>query len=436
MKQKTSDFLKRYYLPILMVAFLPFLQQRSLKNPRGVIWSDGEGYFVYLPGVLTLGNVHAIPPGSMWPILNEKGEMVVKYTCGVAFFNLPLFLVARAQNDLRGIDRNDLYHNSYGRAVAWTGYLITFLGLFFLQKILLPHFSRRVTAYTVLTVFLGTNLFHYATKEPGMSHVYSFFLFAFLLWHTPRFWENLSWKNALLLASAIGWIVLIRPTNILAVLFVAFYGIYSWADLRSRVVLLWQNIPKLVVAAVVAMLFFIPQMWYWYEMTGHWMRYSYTDEGFIFWKAPKIAEVLFDSQNGLFVYSPLALLIPVGLVWGWRDHRVQAPVLAAVFLLATYIFASWWAWWFGGAFGHRSYVELFALGALPMAFVLEKLVNTPLVLLRGVLTALWVFFLYYSVQTSMLYTYLPGPWDGPEWRWNFEKVVWIWGHLLDWGWMK
>jgi len=40
------------------------------------------------------------------------------------------------------------------------------------------------------------------------------------------------------------------------------------------------------------------------------------------------------------------------------------------------------------------------------------------------------------VQTSMLYTYLPGPWDGPEWRWNFEKVVWIWGHLLDWGWMK
>jgi hypothetical protein len=85
MKQKTADFIKRYYLPILLVAFLPFLQKRSLNNPRAVIWSDAEGYFVYLPGVLTLGNVHAIPPGSMWPIKNEKGEMVVKYTCGVAW---------------------------------------------------------------------------------------------------------------------------------------------------------------------------------------------------------------------------------------------------------------------------------------------------------------------------------------------------------------
>jgi hypothetical protein len=310
------------------------------------------------------------------------------------------------------------------------------LGLFFLQKALRRYFSEGVVAMTLLTVFLGTNLFHYATREPGMSHVYSFFLFAFLLWHTPRFWENLSWKNALLMGGAMGWIVLIRPTNILAVLFVGLYGVYGMEDVKRRLSLLGKNLPKLAGAAFTAFLFFIPQLWYWHEMTGHWFRYSYTEEGFIYWKSPKILDVLFDSQNGWFVYSPLALLIPVGLVWGRRDHRIQAPVLAAVFTIATYLFASWWAWWFGGAFGHRSYVELYALGALPMAFVLEKLLQTPSKWLRWCLACVWVFFLYYSVQLSMLYNHLPGPWDGAAWRWSLEKMQWVWAHLFDWGWVE
>ena len=48
-------------------------------------------------------------------------------------------------------------------------------------------------------------------------------------------------------------------------------------------------------------------------MTGHWLYYSYTEEGFKYWNEPKIAAVLFDVQNGLFLYSPLVLLMMAGL---------------------------------------------------------------------------------------------------------------------------
>ncbi|MBL0009093.1 MAG: hypothetical protein IPP25_18465 [Saprospiraceae bacterium] len=106
-----------------------------------------------------------------------------------------------------------------------------------------------------------------------------------------------------------------------------------------------------------AFLFFLPQLMYWKEMTGHWLYYSYTEEGFKYWNEPKIAAVLFDVQNGLFLYSPLVLLMMTGIVMGLFKKNFQAPVVLLIFSIATYFFASWWAWWFGGAFGHRCYVE-------------------------------------------------------------------------------
>ena len=431
MKHSWTTYFYRFYLLALFLLLLPVLRNRVEPSLRGVIWSDAEGYYVYLPGVFNLPSVHAIPEGSMAPIRNDKGEMVVKYTCGVAMFQLPFFLAARAYCDARGIDRADIYNIHYARAVALAGYMAAFLGLFFLQKILRRWFSEPVVLLTLISILGGTNLFYYATKEMGMSHAYSFCLFAFLAWQMPRFLERPSWTNAALLGGALGWTVLIRPTNVLVLVFLLGYEIYSWRQLGERLRFLGRHLPQLAVAAAAAALFFLPQMWYWHEMTGHWIRYSYTDEGFPYWNKPKIAEVLFDPQNGLFLYSPIVLLAVAGLIPAWRQKRLSAPAIAVVFVLGTYIFASWWAWWFGGAFGHRSYVELYALLALPMALCIEGLLRIRRPALRGVAISLLLFLVYYGVQMSFLYTRLPRPWDGPDWRWNWDKIVWVWSHLFE-----
>ena len=425
------NFLRRNYLFLLFLLVFPVMYNRINSNPRGVVWSDCEGYYMYLPGVFIIGDFHKLPEGSMWPQRNEKGEITLKYTCGVAIFEMPFFLVTKAYCSAKKYDVQDYFNVHYCRAMAISGYFFGFLGLFFLRKALLRRkFSETVTFWTLMAVFFGTNLFHYMTKEVGMSHAYSFCLFSFLAWQTPRFYEKPSRLNAALLGGALGWIILIRPTSAVLLLFVYLYDVYSWQDLKTRTRFLLDQAPRVAVAAATAFLFFIPQMLYWHEMTGSWVRYSYVNEGFPYWNKPKIADVLFDVQNGLFLYTPMALLMVAGIFMGLKTRKNHAPALLLLFSLATYAFASWWAWWFGGAFGHRCYVEFYALLAFPLAGVVAAMFSIKNRVLRWALFAVFLFFIYYSVKMSFLYTYLTGPWDGQEWRWNPEKIKWVWSYLF------
>lgn len=420
----------RIYLPLAFLLLLPVMQDRVKPNLRALTWSDCEGYYVYLPAVFILKDVHKIEPGSMWPMKNEKGEMVLIYTCGVAIFEAPFFWVARLYAKMRLWDADAYFRAPYCWSVAYTGYLVCFLGLFFLRKALLRHYSEWTVFFTLLTVYAGTNLFHYGTKELGMAHVYSFFLFSFLVWQVPRFYEKPNWKNAALLGGALGWIVLIRPTNSVSLLYALLYDIYTWQALRARLQWWkgqWRNA---AVASFTGFLFFVPQLLYWHEMTGKWMYYSYGEFTFKYWARPKIAAVLFDSQNGLFVYSPAVLLMMAGLVAGWRQKKHQAPVVTLIFVISTYLFASWWAWWFGGAFGHRSYIELYALLALPLGGLLQSVLAWRSPWLKGIFFALLAFLIYYSVRLSYLYFIIGQPWDGPDWRWSLAKMKWIWSHLF------
>src|SRR6185436_16061394 len=79
----------------------------------------------------------------------------------------------------------------YQHAAGLAGLIWAVAGLVVLRLVLLRHFSDGVTAATLLTLLLGTNLYHYATYDSGYSHPYSFFLFAAFLnltgrWYTAR----------------------------------------------------------------------------------------------------------------------------------------------------------------------------------------------------------------------------------------------------------
>jgi hypothetical protein len=428
--KKILRFLSNNYLLVLCILLFPVMSNRSTRiDPRSVIWSDGEGYYKYLPGLFIIGDMHKIPEGSVKPQRNEQGEILMKYTCGVALFEAPFFLVARAYTKWKGQDWQDIFHPNYARSVAISGFLIGFLGLGLLKSALLRYFSSGVTFWTVMAVFGGTNLFHYTTREMGMSHVYSFFLLVALVWHIPRWYERPNWQRAALLGGILGWAILIRPTNIVVALLVLGWEVYNFSAIQQRwqfYVKHWQLLP---VAAFSALLFFIPQMLYWKEMTGNWILYSYADEGFPNWNAPKIAEVLFDVQNGLFIYSPMALLMVIGALRGVWLRSYSGPIVSLIFALSTYIFASWWAWWFGGAFGHRCYVELYAIMAIPLAGLFAWAARSHS-WVKWSMVVLTIFLIYYSVKLSYLYNELPGPWDGKDWWWNWDKLWWIYEHLF------
>jgi hypothetical protein len=87
------EFLSFFFFFLLL---LSAMLQRVYPNPRGAVWCDAEGYYKYLPGLFIIKNFHQLDAGSVWPYYNDKGEYVDKYTCGVAYFELPAFLVAHA----------------------------------------------------------------------------------------------------------------------------------------------------------------------------------------------------------------------------------------------------------------------------------------------------------------------------------------------------
>ncbi len=415
------------FLCVMMIAF-----DRIKGNPRAVIWSDCEGYYSYLPGLFILKDFHKLPPGSMLFYSNDKGEFVNKYSCGVAYFELPFFGMGYLISKWKGGDPSDYFSPIYSKAIAFGGILFAFLGILFLYKSLIrgEMKSENVAFWSILSVFLGTNLFHYTTKEMGMSHVYSFFLFAALLFYVPKYLKRSHLINSVVMGGIMGWILLIRPTNVVVFLLVLLYNVYTLSSFSERIKFFIKNYRSVLIIMLVAMIMLIPQLLYWKEMTGHWIYYSYMEEGFKYWNKPKIMAVLFDVQNGLLLYSPLVALMLFGIVYGLKIKKYHCPAMLLIFALATYIFASWWAWWFGGAFGHRGYVEYYAILAIPLAGLIDKIFSSPKRFVRLSFQCLLILLMIYSVRLSYLYTSIGGPWDGPDWRWNWDKYEWIMSHFF------
>src|SRR4030095_14729215 len=359
------------FLYIINVAF-----DRIKDGPRGVIWCDAEGYYNYLPALFILKDFHKLSSESIWPYYNDKGEFVNKYTCGVAYFELPFFGLGYLINKAKHADTLDYYSPVYSRSIAFGGVVITFLGLFLLFKVLLREFNENVAFWTIISIYLGTNLFYYSTKEMGMSHIYSFFLFTWFLYHIPRFLKSPQFLNSIVLGMITGWIILIRPTNAIIIVLVLLFNVYSIKSIKERIVFFSKNIRWVVIVAGTGFIMMIPQFLYWKEMTHHWIYYSYTSEGFKYWNHPKLLAVLFDIQNGLFLYSPLAILMVAGILYGLKAKKFHSPAMLIIFVVATYIFSRWWAWWFGGAFGHRSYIEYYGILAIPLAGLIQEIFSS------------------------------------------------------------
>ena len=108
-----------------------------------------------------------------------------------------------------------------------------------------------------------------------------------------------------------------------------------------------------------------------YKMqTGHYLLYSYGDESFNFSK-PEIINFLISYRKGFFLYTPIALLSIFGFRTLYRENKYRAIVLSLFLLFITYVFSSWWSWWYGGSFSTRVLLEYSLFVFLPLAVLLN-----------------------------------------------------------------
>ncbi len=339
------------------------------------IRSDGFSYYVYLPSWFiyhdtTLSPVARDCCGGDFPaftaIVRWPGtrRWVDAHPIGVAVMQTPFFLAAHALTRWTNLppDGFSLYYQ-HAAGVAGLAWIVA--GLWVLRDLLRRHFSDRVTAATLITILLGTNLYHYATFDSSYSHPSSFFLIAALLNLTDR-WHRHGERRPVLLGLTAGLIVLTRHTNALALIVFPLYGVVDRRTFRGALTRLASQRRDWAGAVAVAAAVVAPQLVLYYQATGRVLISSYGALGFDF-TSPHLLGVLFSVQKGLFFWSPILLLAVVGLFLARGATRAFVLPCLVFLALDTYLIASWWDWQFGASYGHRGFVDSLPLLSIGMA---------------------------------------------------------------------
>jgi hypothetical protein len=377
-----------------------------------IIQNDAISYYAYLPatfifGDLNFGFTKELPEnfeGKIWLQTAPNGKPILRMTMGLAILWIPFFLFAHLFALITGISALG-YSWPYSFSVFAAALFYLFAGCFFLRKILSRYFSDLTTSVVLILIVMATNLIYYVISEPGMSHVYNFALITAFLYYSMEWTENPSSKYSVILGLLTGLIVLIRPTNMLVLIFPALTGIQSFSTLRNRIVKNWRLI---LLAGLMALLVLIPQMVYWKLQTGHFIFNSYLEQGKFYFGKPQIINGLFSYRKGWLVYTPVMIFSFAGLVFlKKKAPNLFYPVLLFCFI-NMYVVYSWWCWWYGGSFGSRPMIDTYGVMAIPLAALIHRIFKREF-WIKGVAVVLLAGLVYLNqfqmkqYQTSLLH---------------------------------
>jgi hypothetical protein len=367
-------------LAVVLLAAAALVYSHVRPRWTDVIQNDVSVLYAYLPAAFLYHDLSfgfASRPGFAGEVpLNrtEQGDAVLKMSCGAAVLWTPFFLLAHASARWLSVPA-DGYSWPYHYALSLAAIVYAVAGLVLLRGVLRRHFTDGVVAVNLVAVFAATNLFYYTTLESGMTHAYSFFLFALFLRLTVAWHARPRWGTTLALGGVWGLIVLVRPTNAVVALAFLLYRDTPLPGWRDKLNLLARQRLPLLAALGVSFAVLLPQLAYWKYGTGSWIYYSYQDEGAFFFARPRIVDGLLGYRKGLLVYTPILFLAFAGMLLLPRRLGEWSWAVATFTAANIYIVFSWWCWWYGGSFGMRALIEAYAIWAIPMAAMLEWLLS-------------------------------------------------------------
>jgi hypothetical protein len=358
---------------IITLAKTDFDRKYWQQRDRILIW-DVKVYYAYLPAAFIyhdfslkfvvqkkeeLGEIMYLEKG-------PKGIYAIQTTYGQALLYAPFFFAAHAYTLITGTWEATGYSPPYKFALLISSAFYLIIGLFFLKKFLLKYFTPWVTGLTLIAIVLGTNIYYYSTYEAAMTHAYNFSMIAVFIYFTTKWYEKTTVWNTIIMGYLIGLITLVRPVNLIVLLFFILWGVHSLQSLRERFFHLLKSYKWIILMLLIFFLLWVPQFIYWKYISGRYLYYSYSDQRFFF-DAPQIFSSLFSYRKGLFVYIPILVLAFIGIPFLHKRYPGVILPVAIVIAVNIYVLSSWCFWWFGGGFGPRSYIDTYAFLAIPFA---------------------------------------------------------------------
>lgn len=238
------------------------------------------------------------------------------------------------------------------------------------------HFGEGPSLIGAFVVVFMSPLAYHAAMLLSYGHTASACTSGFVVWLWDRERTRLSpsrrsaWSWPLL-GAAIGVAMLVRPQNaILAIL-----PLFTWyAEARGMAARReGRRLGLFVLLGVAfvlgAVLFFSPQLWFWYSNTGELFLVPQS-EHYVRWEAPRIMQTLFSSQAGLLTWSPMLYTSFLGLGWASirKETRPFALPLLCFVLAHTYVSACVMDWWGGMAYPGRRFDSTVVPMAVGTAF--------------------------------------------------------------------
>jgi hypothetical protein len=357
-------------------------------NKKSVIDWDVTYYYCYLPAAFIKKDISLkfVDEKREYYALNHQylplqlpnGNYVIKTSMGMAVMYLPFFTIAHLWANVFGYE-TDGFSEPYQMMIQFSGLVYLVIGLFFLRRLLLLYYTEKVTAVTLFCVLFGSNLFYYASVHGAMSHSHTFCMACIFIWYGIKWLVKSDIRTTIVLGLLVGLIVLIRPINILFILFLVLFGVTNLNGLKHRLFLFIRKSGFIFLMILLATLVFLPQMLYWKYITGHYFFNSYVGEQFYFGN-PHLLEGLFGFRKGWLLYSPIMIFSLIGMFMLFKNRKEFSWPVTVLFLVYTYVILSWWCWWYGGSYGMRAMIDIYPFLIICFAVFINKMISNKVVL--------------------------------------------------------
>lgn len=359
---------KVIWLLVLLFSFQFYtkLEKVVTDSNRCICSYDGFGYYMYTPYLFTKGSLNI---NSEWAkeIQNtycngtivyqfhrvDNGNELNIYHMGLSFLQIPAYLLGDLSAAIFGFER-DGFSKPYHLFYLLNALFFIFLGIYYLKKLLRLFFDDRITAITLLLLYLGTNLLATSTMQYDLTHLYLFSLNAIFGFHLFTFLETEKRRNLIIAALILGLTACIRPTQVLIGIIPVILLFNKYSENRFLAV------KKLLWFPLFGIVWNIPQIYYWYSVGGHFFAPNmHTEELIII--DPNTLDFLFSYKKGWLLYSPLFLLLPIGFYFLFKTKRTLFWALATFLVLYIWIMSSWECWWYAASFGSRVMTDIYPL---------------------------------------------------------------------------
>jgi hypothetical protein len=382
---------------------LLFLLSLPLLNPW--VRGDGVGYYAFARAPLiehsldfqhdyqaanaSFRDARLDENGLPKPIFRTRtGHLENHFTVGPAILWAPFLLLAHAGVLLaRAMGSQvaaDGFSAPYRIAMAFGTALYGFLGLSLAFRLASKYVDERWAFIAAVSVWWASSLPVYMYFNPSWSHAHSAFAVALFLWYWHETREQRTTRQWCILALLAGLMLNVYYANVmmLAVLAVEATRQYlaAFRDPVRSAPTAGKLLARHLLFGAIVVVCLLPTFVTRSIVYGNPFESGYMPLKDWSWGSPFFLAVLFSSNHGLFVWTPIALFAVAGLfLFWWREPRAGTPILAAA--LGFYVFISCYPDWAGiSSYGNRFFASLTALLVLGLSVLLDrtaKLFRTP-----------------------------------------------------------